>query len=598
HGTIGWFCLPDYDGAPLFGALLDAHKGGFWRLGPAHPTFGKQHYWKDSAVLVTRWTTPRGELELTHAMAWPEDERGRQREPRRVLLRRLRCTNGQAECRLEFWPRYDFEQPATVSGDETGLSVQAGDHNLAFWTDAAFETQEHGASGAFRLKEGDECWAILTLDERPAAWSASWANQVLEQSNGYWQEWLERITYTGPRSKQVRRSALTIHLLSYAPKSSLVAAPTTSLPERIRGERNYDYRYAWVRDASLSIAILSLLGDTGSAKRYMDWLAQLGSSNEMLLQVVYRINGGTDLTQQKRWAPSGYRGSRPLHIGNHAYKQRQLDSLGYLADCMWIYLEQGGEWKDAYWRLVERIAAYTAATWQQPDHSIWELSTKAQYVSSKAMAWVTLERTVHIAEHLCQPAPVDNWRAEMERIHAEVMEQGWSEKQGAFRQRYGSEHLDAAALLIPIMGFLPPDHPRVLSTVERIAEALTIEDFVYRYHPIKAEGHPDVPLPDLEGAFLPCTFWLAAVYAMIDQPDAAEKILQAAEAVAGEVGLFAEEVDARDKQFLGNSPLLFSQAEYVRAIMELAKVRPVDKARLAVGKVAQKLDDLFPAKGS
>lgn len=349
----------------------------------------------------------------------------------------------------------------------------------------------------------------------------------------------------------------------------MVAAPTTSLPERIGGDRNYDYRHSWVRDASLSMATLGSLGDTPSAERYMGWLARRNSSTESPLQVVYRVAGGTELDQRERTDLEGYRGSLPVRFGNRAAAQRQLDWLGFLAECALVYLEQGGTWYGECWRTVRSAAEYTAANWHKPDHGIWELSEQRHYVSGKVMSWVALDRALRIAERTGRTDETDNWSDTRGRIYAEVMDRGWSERMGAFRQHYESDRLDAAALLIPITGCLPPDHPRVLSTIERIEEQLTTDGLVHRFPPDDGV----LSLSDFEGAFLPCTFWLAVAYAMAGNVERAERILERCESLAGGLGVFAEEVDVRSGAFLGNTPLLFSQVEYVRARLEVARAR-------------------------
>lgn len=589
-GTLDWLCLPDYDDAPVFGALLDAARGGAWRLGPADVALGEQRYLDGSAALVTTWALPGGTLELTDAMARPGDDRPAGDAGHRVVLRRLRCTRSTVACALAIRPRDDFDRPAAIAPAPGGLALTVGDRALGLWASCPLTIDEDGASAAFHLREGEEAWAILALGEPPAAWTIDRAREALDAAVAYWRDWLGNLTYTGPRGERVRRSALAVHLLSYAPTGSLVAAPTTSLPERVGGDRNYDYRFAWVRDASLSMAILALLGDTRTARRYMDWLVGLDSSTDAPLQVAYRIGGGTDLTQRERPDLAGYRASRPVRVGNRAFSQRQLDSLGYLADCALVYLEQGGAWRDEYWVLVRRVADYTAANWTRPDSGIWELPGEEQhYVSSKVMSWVALERAVRIAERTDHGAETDDWRAAMGAIRAEVLARGWSERLGAFRQRYGADTLDAAALLIPVMDFLPADDPRVLATVERIEATLAIDGFVHRFRAGETPGHEDLPVGEFEGAFLPCTFWLATTYAKAGQPDRAETILAQAEAATGALDLFAEEVDARSGAFLGNYPLLFAQVEYVRAVLELAKARPLDKARLMVGMLEQRI---------
>lgn len=576
-----------------FGALLDEARGGFWRAGPAAATLGRQRYQDDSAALLTRWSDHEGELELADVMAWPGGHRAPRREDQRVVLRRLRCTRGRVPCAIEIRPRDDFGAVRVPRPTRDGFQLAVGGHRVELWSDRAGETDEDGFRSAFRLDEGETAWVVLTLGDVRERWTPARAERVLAESTSYWHDWAGNLAYTGPRGARVRRSALAMHLLSYAPKGSLVAAPSTSLPERIGGDRNYDYRFAWIRDASLSLASLSLLGDTEAAGAYMDWLVGLDSATEAPLQVVYRIDGGTELPEQERTDLAGYRGSRPVRFGNPAYRQRQLDALGYLADCAYIYHQQGGDWRPEYWDLVRRLGDYVAARWREPDSGIWELGTEQHYVSGKVMSWVTLDRATKLAESIGQTEDVERWKSVVPAIHTEVMERGWSDRLGAFRQRYEADSLDASALLIAVMGFLPADHPRVTGTVERIVAELTIDGFVYRFDPRHAPSGGDQPLGEFEGAFLPSTFWLATTYAKAGQPDLAEEVIKRAESVAGELGLFAEEVDPRTRTFLGNMPLLFSQVEYVRAVLETAKARPLDKARLMIGQIAQRFGKRF-----
>jgi GH15 family glucan-1,4-alpha-glucosidase len=591
-GTVDWLCLLDYDGATVFGALLDAARGGFWRFGPATPTLGRQGYEPGSAVLTTTWETAAGNLELTDSMAWPDDDRPPGGAGRRVLVRRLRCTQGGCDVVCDIQPRLDFAAGVAPEDRPNGLTFSLGAHRLGLWTDRPLAATDDGATATFRLAAGEEAWAVLAHDEDPSRWNARAAAGALDDTRDAWRDWDRRLVYTGPRGERVRRAAMTVRLLAYAPTGALVAAPTTSLPERIGGDRNYDYRFAWVRDASLSLAILSLLGDTAAARRYMDWLAGLGSSTDSPLQVVYRVDGRTDLTQVERSDLAGYRESRPVRIGNHAYAQRQIDSLGYLADCALIYLNQGGLWRAEYWDLIRAAAEYTAANWRLPDSGIWELPAERHYLSSKVMGWVALDRAVRIALKMGHATEADRWVAEKDTIHAEVMDRGWSDQLGAFRQRYEADTLDAAALLIPVMGFLPADHPCVLATADRIAERLAIDGLVHRFLAGETPGHADLPLGEFEGTFLPCTFWLATTYAKAGRVDVAEAILHRVEETAGELGLFAEEIDARSGAFLGNTPLVFAQVEYVRAVLELGKARPLGKARLLVGMAEQRIKRL------
>lgn len=568
-GTIDWMCLPDYDGAPVFGALLDAEHGGFWRLGPTVPITGTQSYSRHTPAVVTTWATETGELELWDVMLWPEEQRQRDRETRRVLVRRLRCTSGKMACAMHIRPRRDFDDMLPVEQAPGGLVFPYGDSRLGFWASCPVREGEGEATARFTLSDGQEVWSVLALNEDPADWSVETARAGYDETIQYWEKWQEGLSYSGPRARRMEHSGLIMHLLGYAPDGSLVASPTTSLPERIGGGKNYDYRYAWVRDASLCVAGLSLLGDNETAVRYLDWMAGLKSSSEMPLQVVYHISGGLDLSQHERSTLAGYRGSQPVRIGNRAGNQTQLGSLGYLCDCALIHLEQGGTWKLEFWDLIQRVATFTAAHWHEPDSGIWELPAKEQYTSSKVMSWVVMDRAITIAERTEHRGVTDAWRHVRDAIHRDVMEHGWSEKLGSFVQRYGSEALDASLLLIPVMGFLPANHERVRGTIQRIVEDLCIDGLVYRFDPLETPVENPQPMGAFEGAFLPCTFWLATAYALSDRALDAEKIVRRAESLTQPVGLFSEEADARNNELLGNYPLLFSQVEYVRAVLTI-----------------------------
>jgi len=567
-GTVDWLCLPDYDGTIAMGALLDPANGGYFRLGPAELLLGSQRYLDGSAVLVTTWTAAEWELELTDFMEGPQDN-GSNGHPRSIV-RRLRCLRGQVTCRLEFRACYEFDRAAasTTEGDIVVFDLDAFETTL--WASFPLEVKGPSASGQIDLQAGHECCAVFHYGRNGSAWKLSRVDEALRKTLAYWEDWQQRLTYHGPRAAHVRRSASVIHLMGYAPAGSSIAAPTTSLPERIGGDRNYDYRFAWVRDASLSAAMLSTLGDTATASRYMHWLSALGTCSDAPLQVAYGVNGETDISERERFDVAGYRGSQPVRQGNHVYSECQLGGLGYLADCAWLFLEHGGEWMPEYWYLVRRIADYTAEHWREQDHGIWELHTMTHHVSSKVMSWVTLDRAIAIAERLDGGTPAQDWRQARDAIHEEVLVRGWSQGLQAFRQSYGADTLDSSSLLIPIMGFLPPDDPRVLATLDRIRDRLMINGFVYRFDPAATEGVQPLPLGDFEGAFLPSCFMLASALALCGRRREAEAVLDAAEAAAGPLGIFAEEIDPRSGAFLGNTPLLFSHAEYVRAALILA----------------------------
>lgn len=595
-GTLNWLCLPDYDSPPLFGALLDTDKGGLWRLSPAEgPPQGAQRYRKDTTTLTTTWKSASGEVELADMMLWPQNQRPPASDARRVVLRQMSCRRGVATCAMHISPRDNYGAAAKVAARPAGARFQFVDRGLSLWTSFPLDLKADAAAARFRLSEGETAWALLEVGPEGEEWTAAAVCRCAADTENYWRRWSRRLTYLGPRRAHVRRSAMTFHLLSYAPTGALVAAPTTSLPERIGGDRNYDYRYAWIRDVSLSMAILGMLGDLEAAERYMDWLCGLGSSSEMPLQVLYRINGGLEAPQRARDDVAGYRNSRPVLFGNHAIEQHQIDSFGYLADCSLIYLQQGGAWKPEYWRMIRRLADYTAETWRKPGQDIWELGEPRHFVSSKVMAWVTLERAVRIAARQGEDGDIARWTSEMAAIRAEVLEKGWSEASQTFRQHYDAEGIDASVLLMALLGFLPPDDHKYVASVDRIEERLTRDGLVYRFDPQEIPAPLGLPLGEAEGAFLPCTFWLAAVLAMQGQPARAEAMLARVEAAAGDLGLLAEEIDPASGAFLGNTPLLFSHAEYLKAVLELAKAKPLGRAALMASQVLTRLRRWLPS---
>lgn len=586
-GSVGWFCLPNFDSAPVFGALIDAERGGSWRFGPAERSLGRQRYEESTTTLVTTWGDAAAGVELADAMLRPQNERDGS-EASRVIVRRLRGRGAGVRCAMTLDPRDDFGNRAVVTeaGDE--LHVTVGPHELRLWTSFPVRVRSDGVEAELILAEGEEAWAILALGD-PTSWSAERASDALRGTEAYWRQWTNRLTWFGPRRSEILRCATTFHLLSYAPTGALVAAPTCSLPERIGGNRNYDYRFAWIRDVSLAMASLAMLGDVEAAERYMDWLAGLGSSTEMPLQVLYRIDGGADAAQHAREGLSGYRGSRPVLFGNNAVDQHQIDSFGYLVDCAFIYLQQGGHWKDAYWQMTRRLADYTAAHWREPGQDIWELGDACHFVSSKVLAWVTLERATRIAKRTGAAGDVIAWRREMDGIQQEVRERGWSEGLGAFRQHYEADDLDASALLMAMFDFLPIDDPRLVATIDRIEERLTRDDLVFRFDPELIPSPLGLPLGEAEGAFLPCTFWLAAARAKQGRPERAEAILARVERTMGKLGLLAEEMDPATGAYLGNTPLLFSHAEYLKAVLALAKARPTTRVLLMASQIVGRI---------
>jgi GH15 family glucan-1,4-alpha-glucosidase len=560
-GTMGWLCLPRFDAAAIFGSLLDVDRGGWWRFGPARPALGRQRYVDDTAVAITEWELAEGDLELHDLMGLSGS---RPNDDSQIVVRRLRCTRGAVRCRMEFHPRIDFGQAPELTADLTGNIPGAGPFRL--WCTFPVDGDGRSAEADLDLRQGEELWAVLDVGSDGRPWSIEHARRVTEDTIAEWQAWAARLRYQGPRRASVVRAAITIRLLSYAPIGSPVAAATTSLPERIGGTWNADYRLSWVRDASLCLSVLARLGDLDAARRYVDWLARLRSHSGPPLQVLYRVDGSRCAEPTEREDLEGYRGSRPVRFGNHAFQQCQLDAFGFLADCLVEYLDHGGDWDERWWPLLESVTSYLATCWQSPGNGIWELSRPACFVSSRVMSWVALARIGEVARRTGRTQQAERCKALSAEIHAEVLARGYSERMASFRQRYDADNLDAAALLIPVTGFLRPDNNRVLSTIDCIARDLTTDDFVYRFDPALTPG-TEGRLGEFEAAFIPCTMWMAHARALTGRMDLATALLDRVESMAGPMGLMAEAVDPRDCTWRGNTPLLFSHATYVLAAL-------------------------------
>ena len=572
-GTVCWMCLPRFDGTPVFGGLLDLQKGGFWRLGPQAREFGEQRYLPGAAVLVTTWRGAESEVDLTECMLWPEDDRLPGQEHRRVVVRRLRCLSGQRTIMHRAIPREDYRLPAFASVDGETATLSLPSIKLGLWSSHALETTKEldGVHASFTLEAGEEVWAVLDDAAHATDWTIESARAALSETQSYWENWSGKLACIGPRAGEIRLSAVMVHLLTYAPTGAVIAAPTACLPERVPGSYNYDYRYCWIRDGSLAISLLAQLGAIEPAGKFLTWVAGLvrppsGDKKQLPLQVLFRIDGGQMLPATVRPDIEGYRSCQPVKFGNEVFKMHEIDGFGFLLDCAMMFSEHGGKLTDVHWAMLRRCVDFIAENWDEKDAGTWELMPFENFVSSRVMCWVTLDRGIRIAAALGHTAP-ETWSHQRDQVHRQVMDKGWNEDVRAFTQRYGDPALDGTALLIPLLGFLPTNHPRVRQTVEAVADVLSINGLVHRFVPIETEGRPDQPMGDREGAFLMCTFWLAQAWSMLGEAAKAEAAIARVKACCGSTGIFSEAGDSRHNPgLLGNTPLLFSQVEYARAL--------------------------------
>jgi alpha,alpha-trehalase len=574
-GSVDWLCFPRYDAASCLGALL-GDGAGHWSIRAAGATDVRRRYLDGSLVLETEFTTPAGRLTLTDALAVGPNERGHElgAGSPHALLRCAECTTGTVELELEYAPRPDYGRVVAtlraiaggVAGDDPRLPLLSSPlaHALADGTARARVTLRAGESRAFALQYQPE-------EARGPCWSSEEIAERLRETIAAWRSWSAmHQRYDGPWQELVRSSGRVLQGLTYQPTGAIVAAATTSLPETVGGMRNWDYRYTWIRDASLTLEALWVAACPDEAMQFFDFLAkaafhQLRDEGE--LQVMFGVEGERDLTERELPHLSGWRDSRPVRIGNGAFRQRQLDVYGELLGAAQRLRQQLGVFTPDTAGFLTAVADAALRRWREPDQGIWEMrDAPRHFLHSKLMCWVALDRATELAPVIgADAAAVSRWRRGRDEIRAAILEQGWNERVGAFTQTFGGEALDASTLLVPIVGFLPGTDPRVRSTVEAIATRLTDRrGLVYRY--LASDG-----LQGEEGTFLLCTFWLAHALALSGDVARAREVFGRAAAFVNDVGLLAEEVDASTGELLGNFPQAFSHVGLVNAAWAIAQ---------------------------
>jgi alpha,alpha-trehalase len=569
-GSIDWLCFDRFDASPVFSGILDDDAGRF-SIAPADGTPTVQRgYAGNSLVLETIFTTPTGELVLEDALAIvPGSGHDLGKEIPRALVRRATCRRGSVEVEVDHAPRPEFGlvRPA-VWGDPGVVRARGGATRLVLSSPVSFSISSDRARASFRLAAGDHATFVLmhrwSWEDPASPVPPGEADAMLDGTIEAWRSWSDaHELYQGPYQDMIRESGRVLQGLTFQPTGAIVAAPTTSLPEAIGAGRNWDYRYAWIRDASFTLQALYRSTCPDEAHRFFSWIAgataaSLHGGDE--LQIMFGVGGEHDLSERTLPHLAGYRGSRPVRVGNAAWQQRQLDVYGELLDAAATYLDQFSHLDERTTHFLADVADVAAIRWTEPDEGIWEIRGEPRhFVYSKLMCWVALDRAIALADRLGATDRVADWTRTRSQVRHAIEQEGWSDAAGSFSQAFGSDDLDASALMIPLVGFLPPDEPRVLATIEAIAEHLTDErGLVYRYRT------PD-GLEGTEGTFLLCTFWLAQARAMADQVQEAKTIFDLATSYRNDLGLLSEEVDARTGEALGNFPQAFSHVGLINA---------------------------------
>jgi GH15 family glucan-1,4-alpha-glucosidase len=561
-GSIDWLCLPRFDSPACFAALLGDESHGRWLLAPAGDVRRtERRYRQGTLVLETDFHTDGGVLQIVDSMPI--------RDEAPDVVRVARCLEGRVAVKMELILRFDFGRtvPWVRRAADGGMTATAGPDAVHLIPGRPVHGRDLTTIAEFELDAGDEVSFVLTWypshEREPAPVDGIAATA---DTTAWWEEWSSRSNVDGRHRSLVQRSLITLKALTYAPTGGIVAAPTTSLPEQIGGVRNWDYRFCWVRDATLVLQSLMHAGYVDEAAAWRDWLlrAVAGSPSEM--QIMYGPAGERRLTElELDWLP-GYEGSAPVRIGNAASQQFQLDVYGELMDALMQARAGGMEPEHAAWRLQVALMDYLEGAWEEPDEGIWEVrGDRRHFVHSKVMAWVAFDRAVRTIESHGQEGPVDRWRAHREELHREICERGFHAERNTFTQSYGSRGLDAATLLIPAVGFLPADDERVIGTVEAVQRELCRDGFVLRYD----TSESDDGLPPGEGAFLPCSFWLADALCLIGRHEEASEMFDRLTGLANDVGLLAEEYDARLQRQVGNFPQAFTHVGLVNTAMNL-----------------------------
>ena len=577
-GSVDWLCFPRFDGPSVFCRLLDP-AGGSFSIRQAGEFQASRRYLDQTMVLETTFSTPGGRAVLTDALAVGRQERGHQLGAASpgMLLRQLACTGGEVEAEVSYAPRpeYGLVHPILIPGPG-GVAARGGADRLMLSTPVRLDVAGDTATGRVRLAAGQT--AVFALGHGQMAdpplhpWPAAEITARLEDTVQGWRSWSAiHQSYQGPWRELVHHSGRVLRALTFEPTGAIVAAPTTSLPEAIGGQRNWDYRYTWVRDASLTMEALWVAACPDEANKFFVFLADAAASQLQHggdLQIMFGVGGERDLSERELPQLAGWRDSRPVRVGNEAWRQRQLDVYGELLGAARRLVDKLGDLDPVTQRFLTAAADTAARRWPEKDQGIWEIRGQPRdFLYSKLMCWVALHRAIALAPRLGAQDRVTGWAATRDEIRAAILDRGWNERAGAFTQSFGSEDLDASNLMLAVTGFLPGRDPRMKATIDATVQRLTDQrGLVYRYR-------GDDGLSGTEGTFLVCTFWLAQAQAEAGDVEAATATFERAVAAINDVGLLAEEVDPRSGEMIGNFPQAFSHIGLVNAAWAISQAQ-------------------------
>ena len=580
-GSVDWLCLPRFDSDACFAAILDPEKGGHWRISPASDDFTvKRAYRDESLVLETTFATEGGRFRLTDCL--PIEQGGKTADPRRlhtqdVFVRVVEGLEGHADVAMEFAPRFDYGGITPwVRAHGEGLEAVGGPSALDLQATVPIRRQDNGASAAFTITAGQRAMFLARFHPShlnpPELDVTADCDRLIERTDRFWRGWAARCTYHGRWRPEVIRSLIVLKALTYSPTGGLVAAPTTSLPEDIggvrNGVRNWDYRYCWLRDATFTLEVLLDHGYTAEAEEWRDWLLRAVAGDPGELQIMYGVRGERRLTELELPWLSGYEKSQPVRIGNGAVDQFQLDVYGEVMDSLHSATRAGNRPVAESWELQRSIVDFVCQNWTSPDEGIWEVrSGRQHFVHSKVMAWVAVDRGISMVQNFGREGELDYWKSVRFEIQEEVLERGFDERRGHFKRSYTDPSLDASLLMLPLVGFIDANDPRMVATIEGVQRDLVVDGLVYRYRTTQdADG-----LPGGEGAFLMCSFWLVDCLELMGRHEQAEDLFARLVSLSNDLGLLAEQYDPRHERLLGNFPQAFSHVALATSAVGLER---------------------------